>query len=155
MESYPVDLDAGQILRWVMTEQRTAPSTFRMTARRASEVQEIPLRKELHLGDEEREDLREIATIATLEIAPFHAHDGWRLTIVVEDEAGPQISEGTATAAGGDEEIDPSAFYEEFVHPGRGTANVSAEVEDFAAKARVTRLLASIETNRHGYGGAR
>ena len=154
METYPVDLDAGQILRWVMTEQRTAPSTFRMTARRATEVQEIPFRKELHLGDE-REHLREIATIATLEIAPFHTHDGWRLTIVVEDETGPQISERTATAAGGDEEIDPGAFYEEFVHPGRGTANVTAEVEDFAAKARVTRLRASIETNRHGYGGAR
>lgn len=154
METYPVDLDAGQILRWVMIEQRTAPSTFRITARRATEVQDIPLRKELRLGDEEREDLREIATIASLEIAPFHAHDGWRLTIVVEDEAGPQISERTA-AAGEDEEIDPGAFYEEFIRPGRGTANVTAEVEDSAAKARVTRLLASIETNRHGSGGVR
>lgn len=154
MESYPVDLDAGQILRWVMAEQRMAPLAFRLTARRATEVQEIPLRKELRLGDEEREDLREIATIATLEIAPFHAHDGWRLTIVVEDEAGPQLSERTA-ATGGDEEIDPGAFYEEFIHPGRGTANVTAEVDDSAAKARLTRLLASIETNRHGYGGVR
>ena len=78
METYPVDLDAGQILRWVMAEQQTAPSTFRIIARRATEVREIPARKELHLGDEEREDLREIATVATLEIAPFHSHDGWR-----------------------------------------------------------------------------
>lgn len=155
MESYPVDLDAGQILRWVMAEQRTAPSAFRLTARRATEVQEIPLRKELRLGDEEREDLREIATIATLEIAPFHTHDGWRLTIVVEDEAGPQLSERTAAVAGGDEEIDPGVFYEEFIHPGRGTANVTAEVDDSAAKARLTSLLARIETNRHGYGGSR
>lgn len=56
METYPVDLDAGQ--------------------NRATEVREIPARQELHLGDEEREDLQEIATIATVEIAPFHAREG-------------------------------------------------------------------------------
>jgi hypothetical protein len=153
METYPVDLDAGQILRWVMAEQQTAPSTFRIIARRATEVREIPARKELHLGDEEREDLREIATVATLEIAPFHSHDGWRLTIVVEDEAGPQIPERGA-AIGGEEEIDLGAFYKEFIRPGRGNANVTAEVEDSTAKARMTGLLDSIETNRHGHGGA-
>jgi len=148
MESYPVDLDAGQILRWITAEQRTEPSIFRIIGRRAIEVREIPARKELRLGDEEREDLREIATIATLEIAPFHSHEGWRLTIVVEDEAGPQMPERRA-AIGGEEEIDLGAFYKEFVRPGRGNANVTAEVEDSAAKARLTRLLHSIETNRH------
>jgi hypothetical protein len=37
-------------------------------ARRSWQVREIPARRELRLGDEEREDLSEIATIATLEI---------------------------------------------------------------------------------------
>ena len=153
METYPVDLDAGQILRWVMAEQRADPSMFRITARRATEVREIPARQELHLGDEEREDLREIATIATVEIAPFHIHEGWRLTIVVEDEAGPRMPARRA-AIGGEEEIDLDAFYKEFIRPGRGDANVTAEAEDLAAKARLTRLLNTIETNRHGGGKA-
>jgi hypothetical protein len=150
METYPVDLDAGQIVRWVMAEQQIEQSTFRILARRATEVREIPPRKEFHLGDQEREDLSEIATVATLEIAPFHSYDGWRLTIVVEDEAGPRIPDKRA-AIGGEEEIDLGAFYKEFIRPGRGSANVTVEVEDSAARARMTRLLNNIETNRHGH----
>lgn len=153
METYPVDLDAGQVIRWVMAEQRANPSTFRIIVRRVTEVREIPVRQELHLGDEEREDLQEIATIATVEIAPFHAHEGWRLTIVVEDEAGPQMP-ARRMAIGGEEQIDLNTFYKEFIRPGRGDANVTAEVEDPAARARLTRLLNSIETNRHGGGKA-
>lgn len=151
METFPVDIDAEQVVRWIMTEHRALPSTFRISARRAIEVREIPNRKELHLGDEEREDLSEIATVATLEIAPFHSSDGWRLTVVVEDEAGPRMPDRSA-AVGGEEEIDFGAFYEEFIRPGRGSVNVTAEVVDSTAKARMTRLLNRIETNRHGPG---
>ena len=39
-------------------------------------MREIPTRKEFHLGDEEREDLSEVATVATLEIAPRHTNEG-------------------------------------------------------------------------------
>jgi hypothetical protein len=151
METYPVDLDAGQIVRWIMAEQRDDPSMFRITARRATEVREIPARQDLHLGDEEREDLQEIATIATVEIAPFHAHEGWRLTIVVEDEAGRQMPAGRMSI-GGEEQIDLNTFYKEFIRPGRGDANVTAEVEDPAAGARLAHLLHGVETNRHGGG---
>jgi hypothetical protein len=41
------------------------------------------------LGDQEREDLNEVATVATWEITPFHSNDGWSLTIIVEDQVGP------------------------------------------------------------------
>ena len=92
MESFPVDIDAEQIVRWIIAEQAAAPSTFKTTARRTTEVREIPARREFHLGDEEREDLSEVATIATLEIAPAHASDGWLLTVTVEDEIGPRVS---------------------------------------------------------------
>jgi len=92
METYPVELDPEQIVRWLMAEQKAAPSAFRITARRTTEARDVPARRELHLGDEEREDLREIATIATLEIAPIHASDGWLLTVAVEDEAGPPVT---------------------------------------------------------------
>ncbi|MGA8650680.1 MAG: hypothetical protein WB677_08660 [Xanthobacteraceae bacterium] len=97
MESFPVDIDVEQIVRWIMAEKAAAPATFKTTARRATEVREIPQRREFHLGDEEREDLSEVATIATLEIAPAHPGDGWLMTVTVEDEIGPRVS-GEETA---------------------------------------------------------
>ena len=156
MQTYPVDIDPEQIVRWVMAEHQAAPSTLRILARRTTEVRDIPVRRESHLGDEEREDLSEIATIATLEIAPIHASDGWLLTVVVEDEAGPRVPE-KGTVVEGEEEIDLGTFYDEFIRPGRGSANVVAEVESPAAKTRMTRLLNTIERNRHppGHGGSR
>jgi hypothetical protein len=109
-------------------------------------VREIPARRELHLGDEEREDLNEIATIATLEIAPAHPADGWLLRIVVEDESGPRISTGETTSAA-EQQIDLGAFYHEFIRPGRGTADITADIEGPAAKARLAHLLGTIERN--------
>ena len=93
--------------------------------------------------------MSEIATIASLEISPIHAGDGWRLTVVVEDEAGPRVPEEGAVDEG-EEEIDLDTFYDEFIRPGRGSANVIAEVEDSAAERRLAELLGTIERNRHG-----
>ena len=149
METYPVDIDPGQVARWVKAECEAAPSTLRISARRRREVREIPIRAETHFGDEEREDLTEIATVATLEIAPVHARDGWMLSVVVEDELGPRISDrGTGDET--EQQIDLGTFYKEFIRPGRGNASVIAEVEDQAAKARLANLINAIETNRHG-----
>jgi hypothetical protein len=149
METYPVDIDPGQVARWVKAECDVAPSSFRISARRRREVREIPVRAETHFGDEEREDLTEIATIATLEIAPVHASDGWLLSVVVEDEVGPRVSNG-GTGDETEQQIDLGTFYKEFIHPGRGNANVIAEVEDPAATEHLARLISAIETNRHG-----
>jgi hypothetical protein len=123
MESYPVDIDPSQVVRWVKSEQERSPSTFRISARRSREVREIPARSELHLGDEEREDLTEIATIGILEIAPARTADGWRLRVIVEDEIGPRISEGemaSVMASVAEQQIDLGAFYHQFIRPGRG-----------------------------------
>lgn len=149
MESYPVDIDPEQVVRWVKAECEAVPSSFRVTARRSREAREIPFRKEIHLGDEERQDLTEIDTITTLEIAPPHASEGWRLSVVVEDEAGPRISEGDEGGTT-EQQIDLGTFYKEFIRPGRGIANVIAEVENESANAHVTDLIGAIETNRHG-----
>lgn len=153
MQSYPVEIDPDQVVRWILAEHEAAPATFRITGRRKSEAREIPVRKEDHLGDEEREDIREIATIATLEIAPAHANDGWLLTVVVEDELGPRMPEKALTE--GDEQgIDMSTFYREFIRSGRGTASIIAEVEDSAAEARMADLLDAIGRNVHGPAGS-
>lgn len=148
MQTYPVDIDPGQIVRWIMAECQVAPSTLRIAARRTYELREIPARGELHLGDEEREDLSEIATIATLEIAPAHATDGWTLKVVVEDECGPRLAQSD-TDVESEQTIDAGSFYNAFIRPDRGSATVIAEVEDAAAEARMTGLLHAIEMNQH------
>jgi hypothetical protein len=149
METYPVDIDPEQVVRWIRAEHEAAPSVFTITARLAHEVREIPFRKEIHFGDVEREDLSEVATIATLEIAPAHASDGWLLTVVVENEAAPHMPE-RATRIAPEENIDLATFCQELIRPGSGTANVTAEVEGPEAKTRVTDLLDRIERNYHG-----
>jgi hypothetical protein len=148
MESYPVDIDPDQIVRWVKAEHDAAPSAFRIAARRSREVQELPVRSEDHLGDEEREDLSEIATVATLEIAPVHAGDGWLLSVVIEDEVGPRVPDA-GNSGDTEETIDLGTFYNEFIRRGRGNANVIAEVDGPAAKEHIARLLSAIEKNRH------
>jgi len=149
MEIYPVDIDPEQVVRWIKAEREAAPTTFRIAARRTRGLRQIPVGSRTHLGDEEREDLSEIATIATLEIAPAHASDGWLLTVIVEDEVGPHVFDAGA-AAEDEQQIDFGTFYKQFIRAGRGNATVTAEVADPAAKARMTRLLGAIETNRHG-----
>ena len=151
MEPFPVDIDPKQIVHWVIAEHRVFPSSLKTVARRTTEVRRIPVRADLHLGDEEREDLSEVATVATLEITPAHPPDGWRMTVTVEDEIGPR-GPGRGATVEGDEQIDLETFNSLFIRPERGTATVVARADDAAAEARLSSLLASIETNRHGPG---
>jgi len=149
MEPFPVDIDPKQIVHWVIAEHRVSPSSLKTMARRTIEVRQIPARADLHLGDEEREDLSEVATVATLEITPAHPADGWRMTVTVEDEIGPR-GPGRGTMVGDDEQIDLETFNGLFIRPERGTATVVAQADDAVAEARLASLLASIETDRHG-----
>ena len=105
-------------------------------------------RGKYRLGDEERENLTEVATIATLEIAPPHESDGWLLTVTVEDETGPRLT-GDGVAPAAEQQIDLSTFYNEFIRPGRGGANVVADAASSIGKLNVTRLIEAIERNRH------
>ena len=148
MRTYPVDVDPKQIVRWLIAEHRRAPTALKIAARRAIEAREIPMQREFRLGDEEREDLSEVAITATLEVAPAHASDGWLLKIVVEDESGPRMPDRAAEAEP-EQQIDLGAFYSEFIRPGRGTATAVAEAENAAAEARLGRLLDAISVDRH------
>jgi hypothetical protein len=151
MEPFPVDIDPKQIVRWVIAEHRLTPSSLKTMTRRTTEVRQIPSRADLHLGDEEREDLSEVATVATLEVTPAHPSDGWQMTVTVEDEIGPR-GPGRSAKVEGDEQIDLETFNSLFIRPERGTATAVAQADDAAAHARLSSLLASIETNRHGPG---
>jgi hypothetical protein len=154
MESFPLDIDAAQVVRWIMAEQSDAPSTFKMTARLTTEAKETPARREYHLGDEEREDLSEVATIATLEIAPTFAGEGWSLTVTVDDEIGPHASGVGAAAVETDQQVDIGTFYNVFIRPGRGTANVTAEIDSPPARTNLASLLDKIERNQHSPGAS-
>ena len=125
MEPFPVDIDPKQIVHWVMAERRIFPSSLKTQARRATEVRQIPARADLHLGDEEREDLSEIATVATLEISPGHPSDGWRMTVTVEDEIGPR-GPGRGGTVEADGQIDLDTFNSLFIRRERGIATVVA-----------------------------
>ncbi len=149
MDTFPVDIEPKQIVRWVREECAAGAPAFKVSARRGTEVREVPVRQEFHLGDQELEDLNEIATVATLEIRPVHAAEGWLLTVTVEDEIGPRAADGDG-GAWTERQIDLGTFNAQFIRPERGNATVTAEVEDAAAMARLNLLLDSIETNRHG-----
>ncbi len=148
MYTYPVDIDPEQIVRWIMAEHDAAPNIFKISARQTVETREIPERREFHLGDEEREDLSEVAVDATLEIAPARADDGWLLRIIVEDEAGPRLGYRQSDVPS-EQEIDIGSFYQQFMRRGRGLATVVAEVDNSAAERRIRKLLDDITVNRH------
>ncbi len=153
MPTYPIDIEPEQIVRWLVAEQKTTPSLFRFDVRRAVEVRDIPPRPEFHLGDEEREDLSEVATIATLEVTPAHASDGWTLKVTVEDETGPRVSAREASIAP-EQQIDLGTFYHQFIRPGRGIALATAVVQDTAAERHLKQLLDQILVDRHAGSSA-
>jgi hypothetical protein len=129
-------------------EHKGSPSALKISARRAVNVREVPDRAELHLGDEEREDLSEVETIATLEISPARASDGWLIKVVVDDEIGPRLPD-RAGSIEGEQQIDLGTFYHQFIKPGRGITTATAEVLDAEAERRLAHLLDAISTNRH------
>jgi hypothetical protein len=102
-----------------------------------------------HLGDDELEELSEVETIAILEIAPAHSNEGWLLSVVVEDELGPRVSNGDDAVESNGQVIDLGTFDKEFIQSGRGTATVFAETRDRAAKRHITHLIEAVETNKH------
>ena len=149
METYPIEIDPEQIVDWIMAERLVAPNEFRVSATRAIETRELPTRKEVRLGEVERDDLIEVAAIGTLQIAPAHETEGWRITILVEDEFGPR-SLDESEASEEEQEIDVAAFYDSFIRPPRGNASATAEVENSDAEKHLNRLLKDIELDRHG-----
>ena len=149
-----VDIDPKQMVRWIIAEHRTTPSSLKIVARRAAEERQIPARAEFHLGDEEREDLSEVATVANLEIAPAHPSDGWLMTIAVEDEG--CITRARQGHDGGGRGADRSG------KPSTASSFApNAEPQPWSrrpairSRERVSSLLASIENDRHGPGAGK
>ena len=146
MEPYPVDMEASQIVRWLMKEQ-DRPDLL-VTATRSYQRKTLGAGEDSRLGDTEREDLAEMTEVGLLEVTSRHKPGDWTLRIRVEDDIGPGLPEDEPVPTG-DEEIDVAAFYEDFIAADRGLAEVSAEAAGRDAKSSLGRLLSAILTDRH------
>ena len=148
MEPYPVDVEAKQIVRWLMDEARHPAFDLLVTATRSYQRSALGAGEDSRLGEAEREDLSEITEVGLLEVTPRKKPSGWTLRVRVEDDIGPGLPEEQPVPAG-DEEIDLATFYEEFIAADRGLAEVSAEAEGTDAKASLVRVLDAILKDRH------
>jgi len=147
METYPVDLDASQIVRWLIEEQRRGTLQFSITATRSYVVEAFE-RADLDQMGEDAADLNDVLAIGALEVRPPNGKNGWLLRIRVEDRVGPRLPEDE-DAPEGEEELDLQTFEADFIVPERGTAEVSLEAEDAHAKASFTKFLNHMLRNEH------
>lgn len=156
MESYPVDvdvdIDAEQVVRWLMVERQNGGTGLDVGAWRFNRRRPVEARAEDRLGDEEREDLNDEVTVAQLVITPTHAGEDWRIVVAAEVELEP-IVPGEDSEDEEHEPIDLDTFYLNFIRPSHCTTSVAAEAESAAAKAHLDQLLHAIETNIHAPQG--
>lgn len=150
MELYPVDVEAKQIVRWLMDEKRRDALGLLVTATRSYQGNPLGPSEDSRLGETEREDLSEVTEVGLLEVTPRQRPGRWTLRIRVEDDIGPGLPEDEPVPAG-EEEIDLATFYEEFVGQDRGLAEVSAEAEGYDGKESLVRLLDAILKDRHRF----
>ena len=147
METYPVDLEAPQIVRWLIEEQRRGTLGLNAVATRSYVSEDLDNSESQQLS-EDAEDLSDVLAVGVLEIRPPAARDGWALRIRVEDRLGPRLPEDE-DAHGEEEEIDLATFETEFIQPERGTPEVLLDAEDAHAKARFSQVFKQMLTGEH------
>jgi hypothetical protein len=148
METYSLDIDAGQIVRWLLNQQRAGSLRLDILATRSYVVEALTERESQSFGDEEAEDLSDVMAVGVLEVRPPAVHDGWLLRLRVEDRIGPRSPEDDDGSLE-EEEIDLETFDAEFIRPERGTVDVTLETEDAKGKARFTRLFNNMLRDKH------
>ena len=141
------DIDAQQVVRWLIDEQRRGTLDLNVFATRSYVVEALSEGEAQRLGDEEAEDLSDILAVGVLEVHPPALHGGWLLRLRVEDRIGPRSPEDDELSL--EEEIDLETFEAEFIRPERGEAEVLLEVEHAQGKARFTRLFKAMLHDKH------
>ena len=148
VEPVIVDIEARQIVRWLLDEERSKAFDLLVSATRSYEREELAPGEEGQLGEAEGEELSEINEVGLLEVVPRNEPSRWTLRLRVTDDIGPRMPDDEPVPTE-DEEIDLATFNEEFVMADRGFSEVSAEAKDRAASAEFTRLVEAIVENRH------
>ena len=88
METYPVDLEASQIVRWLIDEQRRGTLQFNVTATRSYVVEAFE-RADLAQMGEDAADLNDILAFATLEVRPANGKMAGRSASVSRTGSAP------------------------------------------------------------------
>lgn len=153
MESFPVDIDPEQLVRWLMVERRRGGSGLEIRAWRVNESHPVDSRLEDRLGDEEREDINDETTVARLEISPAHAAEKWRIVISVETEIQP-IDPDQDSPDDDEEPIDLETFYLDFLRSPSTTTTIAAQAESAEAERHLRRFLGAVEADAHVPEGA-
>jgi len=148
METYPLDIAAEQVVRWLVDETRMGRRSLQIRATRAYADDEIPNPQDHGLGQEEREDVTNVTAVGILEIFPTHRAEGWLLRVRVEDALGRRLPED-ASVSDTPEEIELASFQDEFVLPDRGTTFVAVEADSDEAWSSFQTLLDKIRANKH------
>jgi hypothetical protein len=148
VETIPVDIEARQIVRWLLEEERSKAFDLLVSATRSYERAELAPDEERRLGEAEAEELSEINEVGLLEVMPRKEPSRWTLRVRVTDDIGPRMPDDEPVPTE-DEEIDLATFNEEFIVADRGFTEVSAEAQDRAASAELARLVEAIVENRH------
>jgi len=148
VETYPVDLEASQIVRWLIEEQRRGALQLNVAATRSYVVEAFERADLAQIGDD-LADLNDVLAIGTLEVRPPNGKNGWVLRIRVEDRFGPRLPEDE-DAPDGEEEIDLQTFEADFIKPDPDAAEVSLEAENAQGKASFRRIFNHMLRNEHG-----
>lgn len=148
MEAYPIDIEPEQLVRWLKVEQENPKLRLRIAATQATELRPMPAREGDLLGDIERDDLSEVAAVATLEVKPPPGDHQWLITVTIEDEIGPRLPED-GDVLEGEEEIDLETFDREFIQSERGAASIAAEVDGPDGKGALNRLMNAVQSDLH------
>jgi len=154
VETYPIDIAAEQVVQWLLDESRVRPFDLLVRATRSYQAGELTGGESASLGEEERNEVSDIAEVGLIEVAPRRKPSQWILRVRVEDDIGPRLPEDEPVPEG-EEEIDLQTFHKQFIAADRGIAEVSLDAESPAAKAQAERVLEAILTDRHqrGTGG--
>lgn len=148
METYPVDVDAEQVVLWLLDEQRLHAFDLLVRTTRSYQRSALGESEDSRLGDTEREDLGENFEVGLVEVMPRHKPSLWTVRIRVTDDIGPGLPDEEPVPPG-EEEIDLPTFYDEFIKADRGLGEVSAEVEGPGAKGSLTHVLNAMRQNLH------
>lgn len=148
MEPYSLDIDAEQIVRWLLDEQRAGRLQLAVLATRSYVVEPLTEREAQSFGEEEADELSDMLVVGVLEVRPPAVDDGWLLRLRVEDRIGPRSPEDDDVSLE-EEEIDLETFEAEFIRPERGTVDIVLEAEDAQGKARFTRLFKNMLRDKH------
>lgn len=148
MEIYPVDLDARQVVHWLIAEQQQGTLHLNVFASRSYEVEPVGRGELQQFGEEESEELSDILAIGLLEVIPQADKNGWLLRIRVEDRIGQRMPEDEAVPED-EEELDLPTFEAEFMTPERGAVDIVLQAEDGYAKARFARIFKEMLRDEH------